>query len=312
MRTTFSSTYRNLLQILNQNASRLQDAQISVATGKRLVKASDDPASVGPLLSSKAQLQAADTYISNTTVTLDRLNSQDTQLGQADNVLARAIELTIAAGNGIYGASERTVMANEISDLKAEMLSIANSRLGDRYFYGGFQDRTPPFAVNPAYDPVLDPRPVLYNGDYGAVELEVAPGERMVVNFTGNAVFLGDEDGDGAVDGGQVDIFNVLTSLEEALLVNDQTGAMAQLDRLYTAQEQIGVYRGRTGAASNRLDRAHAEMLDVQLDLEGTISRYEDVDLAEAFSMMAQQEQALEAAMSITGRISKLSILDYL
>jgi len=312
MKTTLSATYRTMLMFLNQNSSRLQAAQVSVATGKRLNKGSDDPATVGPLLSARAQLQSADTFISNSTATIDRLKSQDSQLGQADSLLSRAIELTVAAGNGIYGAPERAVMATEISDLKAEMLSLANSRMGDRYFYGGFQDRTPPFVINPGYDPVLDPRPVLYNGDQGVVELEVAPAERMVVNFTGDAVFLGDGDGDGAVDAGQVDIFNVLASLEEALLANDQVGASAQLDRLNTAQDQIGVYRGRTGAAISRLDRSHEEMLDIQLDLKGAISRYEDVDLAEAFSLMTQQEQALEAALSVTGRISKLSILDYL
>ena len=312
MKTTLSSTYRTLLQYMNQNTRRLQEAQLSVASGKKLLKPSDDPVGVGAVLSSRSQLQDVDLFIKNGSAALESLKAQGNQLAVADNLLARAIELTVASNDGIYSAFDRAAMATEIGDLKEEVLSVANGQMAGRYFYGGFQDRTAPFITNPAYDPILDPRPVLYNGDYGVVEIEVSPDEKMGVNFTGNAIFLGDEDNDGAVDPGKVDIFSVLTSLEVALAANDQAGASAQLDQLYSAQEQINTYIGKSAAAANRLDRTQEEMLDIQVDLKGMLSRYEDVDLAEAITMMSQQEQALQAAMSVTGRISKLSILDYL
>ncbi len=311
MRTSESSSYRTMLQFLNHNTSRLQEAQVSVASGKKLSKASDNPSGVAPLLLAKTQLQSTDLFMKNSTAAQDRLKSQGTQLGQADSLLARAIELTVASGNGIYGAQERAGIADEIKDLKAEMLGLANSQMNGKYSYGGFADRTAPFVINPAYDPILDPRPVLYNGDNGVAELEIAPAEQMAVNFPGNAVFMGDENGDGAVDAGQVDIFATLTTLENALRANDQAGATGQLANLYQAQEQIGVYQAKTGNAANRLEHSLAEMEDLQIDLKAVISRYEDVDMAAAISQMAQQEQALQAAMDVTGRISKLSILDY-
>ncbi len=312
MRVTDSSTYRTLMQSMNRNSGRLQAAQIAAATGKKLQKASDNPAGVGPVLVARGQLQTAGLFLKNSAAAQDRLKAQDTELAQADNLLVRAIELTIAAGNGSYGRSEREAMANEIRDIKVEMLGGANGQMNGRYFYGGFQDRTPPFSVNPDYDPVLDPRPVLYNGDNGAVQLEIAPDEKMTVNFTGNAVFLGDEDGDGLVDAGRVDLFAVLTSLEEAMRANDQAGVTALVDDLYAAQEQIGVYQGKTGSALGRLDRSIEQMREIQVDLEEIISRYQDVDLVEAITDMTRQEQALQAAMGVTGRIAKLSILDYL
>jgi len=312
MRTSESSSYRTMLQFLNQNTSRLQEAQVSVASGKKLSKPSDNPAGVAPMLLAKTQLKNADLFTKNSTAAQDQLKTQGTQLMQADSLLARAIELTVASGNGIYGAQERAGMADEIKDLKAEMLGVANSRMNDKYSYAGFRDNTAPFATNPAYDPILDPRPVLYNGDNGVVQLEIAPAEQMAVNFPGNAVFLGDQNGDGAVDPGQVDIFATLTTLETALRANDQAGAHAQLDNLYQAQKQIGVYQSKTGNAANRLERSLSDMEDLQIDLKAVVSRYEDVDVAAAITQMTQQEQALQAAMSVTGRISKLSILDYL
>lgn len=312
MRTSQTSSYRTMLQFMNLNTARLQEAQVAVASGKKLSKSSDNPSGVAPMLLAKSQLKSADLFLKNSSAAQDSLKTQGTQLSQADSLLARAIELTVASGNGIYGASERAGLANEISDLKAEMLGVANSQVNGKYSYAGFRDKTVPFVTNPAYDPILDPRPVLYNGDNGVAQLEIAPAEQMAVNFPGNAVFLGDENGDGAVDAGQVDIFATLTTLENALRANDQAGATAQLDNLYSAQNQIGVYQTKTGNAANRLERSMAEIEDLQIDLKGVVSRYEDVDVAAAITQMAQQEQALQAAMSVTGRISKLSILDYL
>ncbi|NTV14070.1 MAG: flagellar hook-associated protein FlgL [Desulfobulbaceae bacterium] len=312
MRTSESSSYRTMLQFMTLNTRRLQEAQVAVASGKKLGKPSDNPAGVAPMLLAKTQLESTDLFIKNSAAAQDRLKTQGTQLSQADSLLARAIELTVAAGNGVYSAQERAGMANEIKDLRAEMLGVANSQMNGKYFYGGFLDKVAPFSINSAYDPILDPRSVLYDGDNGMAQLEIAPGEQMAVNFPGNAVFLGDENGDGAVDAGQVDIFATLSSLENALLNNDQAGTTAHLDDLYQAQHQIGIYQTKTGNAANRLERSLSDMEDLQIDLKGVVSRFEDVDVAAAITQMTQQEQALQAAMSVTGRISKLSILDYL
>lgn len=312
MRTAESSSYRTMLKFMNMNTARLQEAQVAVASGKKLNKGSDNPSGVAHLLLAKTQLQSTELFLKNSTSAQDSLKGQGSRLMHADSLLARAIEITVAAGNGSYGALERAGLADEIRDLKEEMVGLANSQVNGKYSYGGFQDRTVPFTANPAYDPILDPRPVLYNGDNGVAQLEIAPAEQMAVNFPGNAIFLGDENGDGAVDAGQVDIFATLTTLEETLRANDQAGASAQLNNLNQAQNQIGVYQSKTGNAVNRLERSFGEMEDLQIDLKAVISRYEDVDVAVAISQMAQQEQALQAAMSVTGRISKLSILDYL
>ena len=51
---------------------------------------------------------------------------------------------------------------------------------------------------------------------------------------------------------------------------------------------------------------------DMQITLQETLSRYEDVDIIEAITNMTQQENALEAALQVTAQVSRLSILDYL
>lgn len=312
MRATQTGIYRTMKQYLQLNTRRLQEAQISVASGKKLLKPSDNPSAISPVMKVRSQMLAADNFIANNTAMQDRLKVQDTQLGQTDNLIARAIELATAAGNGSYGASERANMADEIRGLRDEMLGVANSTMAGKYLFGGYQDLTQPFAANPAYDPAVDPRPYLYSGDNGVMSLEVAPNEQMRVTIPGNAIFLGDADGDGVTDAGQVDVFAVLTTLEENLRANDQSGVATQMDNLNIAQDQLGSYRIKTGTAINRLQSSIDKMEDIQLDYQATLSRFQDVDLAEAITTMTQQEQALQGALDVTGKIANLSIFDYL
>jgi flagellar hook-associated protein 3 FlgL len=53
-------------------------------------------------------------------------------------------------------------------------------------------------------------------------------------------------------------------------------------------------------------------MEDVRIDMQAMLSRYEDADLVETITNMTMQETAFKAALDITSRVSRLSILDYM
>jgi flagellar hook-associated protein 3 FlgL len=50
---------------------------------------------------------------------------------------------------------------------------------------------------------------------------------------------------------------------------------------------------------------------DVLIDLDSILSRYQDADAIETFAEITKQETAFQAALSITSKVSKISILDY-
>jgi flagellar hook-associated protein 3 FlgL len=312
MKASNATTYRSMMQFLNSTSSKLQDLQVATATGRKLNTASDNPSAVSPVLLTRSRMGAATNHYELNLAAIDRLKSQDTQMEQAENLVNRAIELTVAAGNGTYSAYEREVLATEMSDLRDSMLSLANGQMDGKYFFSGFNDLTPPFVENPAFAADPTQPPVLYQGDQGRKQLEISPGETETINFTGSAIFLGDEDGDGVTDPGRVDIFSVMATIEEAMRNNDSATATAALGDLNTALEQVSINRSQMGVVANRIDRANENLQDVQLDLKEVLSRYQDADLIESITEMTQQEQALQAAMDVTGRLSKLSILDYL
>jgi flagellar hook-associated protein 3 FlgL len=318
MRATLSSTYRTLQAQLNRMGNRLSDLQITGATGKKIRKPSDNPTAIRPLLRSRSQIRVNDRYLSTLGIASDKLKATDSLLDHMENILVGIKESAISSINGSLTAQDRQGIADKITQMKEELLSTANSQIDGKYIFAGFQENTKPFRVNPTYDPLTyDPAdsttwPVSYNGDENAFNLGIAPDETIRTTIPGCGLFLGDTDNDGAVDAGKVDIFAVLTRVEEALRSNDPDAVDAELNALENSADQIRVERGKLGNNAVQVDNAMTLMEDVQVDLNVIISRYEDADIIKTASDITQTQTAFEAALQITVQVSKLSILNYM
>jgi len=312
MKATQTTTYRNLQFFLDRTTTKLQQLQMQAATGKKLNLPSDDPTAISPVLSARTQIQNADRYTETIQTGLDRINNMDGYLDNIQNTLIRIKEISIATINGTLSSSDRQTYADEVGQLRASLLDDSNAQADGRYMFAGFSEKTKPFtATNPAL-PVSSTNPVIYNGDNGVQQFEISPNELVDINLTGNAFMLGDADNDGATDPGAVDIFSVVTSIQEALEANDPAAVSAQMDNLDTAANQVSSYRSKKGNLGSRLETAQSHMSQIKIDMESFRSRYEDADILQTITSLQQQEQSYQAALDVTGRVSKLSILDYL
>jgi flagellar hook-associated protein 3 FlgL len=201
---------------------------------------------------------------------------------------------------------------------------------------------------DPSYDPTLyEPNdhntwPVIYNGDENRTELEITPGERIQVNLTGNDLFLGtkswnqppynppDPAGNppNGVDPGRFNLFAVLVNTENALRISTPTppdplpsgfdfdpratALQTQLTAIDGASEQNRRLRSQLGNLASRVEEATRHQQRVTVDLQQILSRYVDADAIESFNNIIKQETAFKAALSITGKISRISILDFI
>lgn len=167
---------------------------------------------------------------------------------------------------------------------------------------------------------VIDVTGGISGGDqtvYGTVT--VAPNSATAVTLSGSglaAVGMTADTLSGA--SGRIDLFTVLTRLEEAVRAgnfDDITGAggsvQAQIANLDIAANQNRSLRSNLGARAQRVDSAMQHQEDAQIDLKQILSRYQDADILKVYNDIIQKESAFEAALSITGRISQISILDY-
>lgn len=211
MKTTLATTYRSLNSEMNRLTSTLEDLRNQAATGKKLIRPSDDPAAIRPVLSARSQIRATDRFISSLSTAGDRLANQDTYLDQAENLMVRAKEVAINAINGSLSEADMKTLADEVGYIKTEMLSIANAKVGGQYIFAGYKEDTQPFVENGDV--------VSYEGDRNIKYLEASSGEYVQTNMPGNELFLGqtDLDGDGEMEKTGQDLFGMLTDLECAL-----------------------------------------------------------------------------------------------
>jgi len=318
MKATQGTTYRMLGSRLDDITRQLEDLRTIGATGKKLNKPSDDPSAIRPVLSTRKQISNVDRYLETMHSSLDTMESTDSYLEHVENIMQRAKEIAVNAGNGALNSDDLASLGDELKNLREELADTANGQINDKYLFAGFNDDTIPFVENTAFDPALydrnDPTtwPYTYQGDNNHIYQEISPGEQIQTNLTGAELFIGDADMDGNVDSDKVDLFAVLALTEDAVRSGDTTALQTQIDQLDTAAEQNRRLRSQMGNRASRVDEAIMHQEQVKIDLKQILSRYEDADAIESFTAITEQETAYEAALSITGKVSKLSILDYM
>ena len=291
MKTTTSATFRTLQHNLTKTSDRLNGLYVQSATGKKMTKASDDPASVGPLLNARSEISATDRYLSTIDTTQDQLDILDGYLGSAEDILARAKEIAVSGMNEAMSSDDMETFANEVDSLRDELLQVANAKVDGKYLFAGYADQTEPFSGDPP----------TYQGTLDHKFVAVGEGETVQTNLTGDELFLQPQD-----------VFATLTDLATALRNGDNDAISTQMDNLTTATETVSTKRSQMGNINSHLDSASSQKADYKLQMEDLLSRYQDADLVEVLSDVTAEEQAMEAALQIASRVGQLSLLDYL
>ncbi len=211
MKSTLSTTYRSLNSEMSRLNGKLEDLRNQAATGKKLIKPSDDPAAIRPVLSARSQIRATDRFISSLSTAGDRLANQDSYMDQVENLMVRAKGVASNAINGSLSDQDLHTLAADVNHIKTEMLGIANAQVGGQYIFAGYQENTRPFLDNGGV--------TTYAGDSNIKRLESSAGEYVQTNIPGNELFMGqtDLDGDGVMQTTGHDIFSMLTDLERSI-----------------------------------------------------------------------------------------------
>ena len=169
----------------------IQQLQSKIASGKNILKASDDPLGAIQLSAAKEQKELLGKFSSNVAAAQVRLEQANSVMGEITNVLTRMSELTTMAGNGAYDAFNREAIAREMEQLKDVLLSQVNTKdTRGQSLFSGFNSNVEAFSRN-------KDGTVIYNGDRGVQSLQIS--ENMTVNTSidGGTAFMKVETPDG-------------------------------------------------------------------------------------------------------------------
>ena len=195
LKVTSQMTFRLMQSEINNINNRLQDLRQEAATGKRFNQPSDDPSAVRPVLNYNQQIRANQRYQENMGMARNKLQAQDSHLDHAENTLTKAKQHTIQAISGAINEDDKEILADQVGQMKNELLDTANTQLNKRFMFSGYKEETQPFQKDADGT-------VRYHGDDNARKAEIAPGEKLPVSIPGRELFLGEKDsnGDGNAD----------------------------------------------------------------------------------------------------------------
>ncbi len=197
MKVTDNSTYRLMQTNLDRITNDLLKLRNQGVTGLKLNKSSDDPGAIRPVLTTRTQLKQNDRYLETMGQASDKMAATDSHLNHVENLLTRVKEIAINSINGAMSQADLSTLADEIGELKNELLDAANAVVDGKYIFGGYKEDTIPFTKNDDYDPAkydvknVETWPYRYNGDANPTELEITPGEFIKTNLTGVELFMG-------------------------------------------------------------------------------------------------------------------------
>jgi len=312
-RITPSITARTTLADVDAVRRRLASLQEQASSGRRVNRPSDDPVDYANARSLRGDLAEVAQFQRNITRIRSRVSVSESAIGSAQDVLIRARELAIQGSNGTLDAAARASLAQEVATLHTQLVTEANTRFGGAYVFSGYTSSTAPFTPSGPFvqSPPSSPS-VAFVGDPNEVQADVGESLRVSTSLNGQRVFMGDGNGDSVPDAGKEDIFNVLSSLYDALMANNPTAVQATLPRLDTATNQLSSERTRLGATETQLDSLDQRHRQRSVDLETRLSQAQDADVARVYSGLAQEQTALQAALQATGRLVSQSLLDFL
>ena len=190
MRISSIEQFRQGIDSILDQQAKLNRTQQQLATGKNVLKPSDDPAVATQLLNLSALKANNVQYDRNIGTAENELELQESVLASSGNVLQRVRELVIQANNGTQSSYTRAAIADEISNLADELLQLSNTKSpSGEYIFSGYNSRTPAFAKSGAG--------YVYQGDQGQRLLQVSEDTQLAVRDNGAEVFQGMTTGDG-------------------------------------------------------------------------------------------------------------------
>jgi len=182
---------RNTTSILDSQA-RTSQLNVHLTEGKRVLHGSDDPVAAASIQRLKQTISVNEQYVKNIEVA-DAANAQEeSTLGQMVNILQRVRELLVSAGDGIYSLENLDTVAQELEELKEELVSLGNTRDGNsEYIFAGYDVDSQPFQVN-AFGTVE------FFGDKGVRQLQVGSGVDAAINDSGFDLMMNLSSGNGS------------------------------------------------------------------------------------------------------------------
>lgn len=292
MRISNAMVFDRMVANVETRNSHLWESYEAVSTGRRLRAPHDDPTGVGTALRLRSARSETAQYMKNADDGQTWIALSEAALARLGDGLQRARELVVANSSDTSTQSLREAAAKEIDAIIQHAAQLGNSTLGERFLFGGTATTAPPIAF-------IGPNQAQYVGDNGGQSREIAAGQEVLVNVTGDVAFIPS--------------LNALRDVAADLRAgNIGQLSIADLQAVDAALDGVLTVRADLGARANRLEMAKTRLSESDIALATQQEELEDVDLSQAVLELNRSELAYRAALGAAARVAELTLLDFL
>ena len=305
-----ANMYDNAIRNVSARQTSLVNLQENLTSGKRVVRASDDPVSA-------AQAERALTRISRIQTEQRALENQRNAIAQAESTMGDAIglvqearQLMVSAGNGTLTSNDRATIANQLQSLRDQLIAVANrTDTNGIPLLGALGSPQSPFKG-----------PLNGTPDYefaGQAGQTASDGVTLPNTLDGHSAFMFYANGDTIKISPQASVFSVIDKAIAEIKAAPNSNVAAQAIGQALANVDIGLermsnIRSYAGELLNRADRITGDQEKRSVQLESDRSRAEDLDMIKGISDFQNQQTGYQAALQAYASVQKLSLFNYI
>ncbi|MFB6468938.1 flagellar hook-associated protein FlgL [Cytobacillus sp. Hz8] len=298
MRVTQSMLSNQMLRNLSSNYETMAKLQEQVSSNKKFSKPSDDPVAAMRAMGYRSELNQIDQYGQNIGEVQSWLDSTDDAISQGIDVLQRIRDLTVEASNGSMTVDERTDAAQEIEQLKEQLINIGDTQVGGKYIFNGTKTN-----VRPSTDPTSGEAVYPPQYDDGTVSIEIFSGIKLPVNTSGKSLFSDDKGNN---------LFQDLDTFIADLKNNNSAGIQSFLGKIDPHIDRFLAQQANVGARTNRLELMEDRISQQEVFTTDQMSKNEDIDFAEVMTQFSSAESVFRAALGVGSKVIQPTLLDFL
>jgi flagellar hook-associated protein 3 FlgL len=280
---------------LNQATSTTNSLTSELSSGLRVSAPSDDPLAAAQSSQLATAISHADSFNQTSATETSLLQVTDSTLGEVVSQLTSAVSLSVSASNGTNNASNISAIVQQLTGIRDQIVSLANTTYQGRYLFSGSQGTTP-FTLNTSTSPAT----VTYNGDTSLQYIQTPTGQSLQTNLPGSSVF-------GAAFTGLNQIIADLNSgtASASTLSTDSSALTSALSTVSTQRSLLDSSLSRLQSATNYHQTEEAQLKAQQSTLVAA-------DPAAIATQLKSTETQYQALLSVMSALQKQSLFDYL
>lgn len=311
-------TFTNQQLILDatlRNQSRLSDTQLQVATGKKSQTFSGISQDASRLTNLKNEFAKSDQYVRNIDTVTKRLELMEFGLEQIDGM---AREMRSLIRSNLNGDAATTVNLSALAQQFLDQVTeIMNLRDDSRYlFAGGKTDTKPVDLANGVYTPPAPPPfdatvdTGYYEGDSSIAEVRID--DSVVVEYGVLASESAFEKVIRAFDHIARTTFSNPVTAAEKQMMNEAINLLTEAVEDNGTSKTLGEITGDVVLDLRMLDSQREKHQEYINFTSTSIADIENVNPAEAVTLLNFQQVQLQASYELVARIGTLSLANFL